>query len=106
VTTFEAWASTGQTCDAVVSGQTWHWVDPVAGAAKRPSRSHRVAGWPRFWNVDQPPPELAEDFAAVYRRVMPDSPAARRSTAALRRVGDVVRQGSRRDMAGGRVRQP
>ena len=106
MTTFEAWASTGQTCDAVVSGQTWHWVDPVAGAAKRPSRSHRVAGWPRFWNVDQPPPELAEDFAAVYRRVMPDSPAARRSTAALRRVGDVVRQGSRRDMAGARVRQP
>ena len=58
MTTFEAWAPTGQTCDAVVSGQTWHWVDPVAGAAKRPSRSHRVAGWPRFWNVDQPPPEL------------------------------------------------
>jgi hypothetical protein len=36
-------------------------MDPVAGAAKRPSRSHPVAAWPRFWNVDQPPPELAEE---------------------------------------------
>ncbi len=27
-----------------------------------------------FWNAGQPPPELAEAFAAVYRRVMPDLP--------------------------------
>jgi SAM-dependent methyltransferase len=32
--TFEAWDSAGRTFDAVVAGQAWHWVDPVAGAAK------------------------------------------------------------------------
>lgn len=30
-----------------------------------------------FWNAFQPPPDLAESFAAVYRRVMPDSPLFR-----------------------------
>src|SRR6266511_4242764 len=74
VATFEAWDSAGQAFDAVVAGQTWHWVDPVAGAATaaqvlRPGGQRAV-----FWNGDQPPPELAEAFAAVYRRVVPDSP--------------------------------
>ena len=27
-----------------------------------------------FWNVFQPPPDVAEAFAAVYRRVLPDLP--------------------------------
>ena len=34
VSTFEAWDSGGRAFDAVVAGQAWHWVDPVAGAAK------------------------------------------------------------------------
>jgi hypothetical protein len=29
-----------------------------------------------FWNVFQPPPEAAEAFSAVYRRVMPGSPVS------------------------------
>lgn len=80
VTTFEAWDPAGRAFDAVVSGQTWHWVDPVAGAAKAAEALRRGGRLAVFWNVDQPPPELAEAFAAVYRRVMPDSPVARRST--------------------------
>jgi hypothetical protein len=32
--TFEAWEPAGRTFDAVVAGQAWHWVNPVAGAAK------------------------------------------------------------------------
>jgi SAM-dependent methyltransferase len=32
--TFEAWDPAGRNFDAVVAGQAWHWVDPVAGAAK------------------------------------------------------------------------
>ncbi len=31
---FEAWDPAGREFDAVISGQSWHWVDPVAGAAK------------------------------------------------------------------------
>src|SRR5262245_17859684 len=34
VATFEAWEPAGRTFDAVVSGTAWHWIDPVAGAAK------------------------------------------------------------------------
>jgi SAM-dependent methyltransferase len=34
VSRFENWDSAGRTFDAVIAGMTWHWVDPVAGAAK------------------------------------------------------------------------
>lgn len=34
VATFEAWQAAGRNFDAVIAGQAWHWVDPVAGAAK------------------------------------------------------------------------
>ena len=62
---------------AVVAGQAWHWVDPVAGAA-RAARALRSGGrLAVFWNAFQTPPDLAEAFAAVYGRVMPDSPLLR-----------------------------
>ena len=34
VATFEAWEPAGRMFDAVVAGTEWHWIDPVAGAAK------------------------------------------------------------------------
>src|SRR5580704_18335826 len=34
VATFEEWDPAGRTFDAVIAAQAWHWVDPVAGAAK------------------------------------------------------------------------
>jgi SAM-dependent methyltransferase len=33
VARFEAWDPAGRDFDAVIAGQAWHWVDPVAGAA-------------------------------------------------------------------------
>ncbi|MGE7433887.1 MULTISPECIES: class I SAM-dependent methyltransferase [Kitasatospora] len=80
VAAFEAWDPAGRTFDAVVAGQTWHWVDPVAGAAKAAQALRPGGRLAVFWNVDQPPPELGEAFAAVYRRVLPDSLASRRWT--------------------------
>lgn len=73
VAAFEAWDPAGRTFDAVVSGQTWHWVDPVAGAAKAAAVLRPGGRLAVFWNMDQPPPEVAEAFSAVYRRVIPDS---------------------------------
>ncbi|WP_406340736.1 class I SAM-dependent methyltransferase [Streptomyces sp. NBC_00648] len=74
VAAFEAWDPGGREFDAVVAGQAWHWVDPAAGAAKA-SRVLRHGGrLAAFWNVFQLPPEVAEAFAAVYRRVLPDAP--------------------------------
>ena len=74
VAPFEAWHPADRTFDAVVSGQSWHWVDPVAGAAKAAQVLHRGGRLAVFWNILQPPPEVTEAFAAVYRRVMPDLP--------------------------------
>jgi SAM-dependent methyltransferase len=77
VASFEAWEPAGRTFDAVVAGQAWHWVDPVAGAAKA-ARVLRPGGLLAvFWNAMQVPPGLAEAFTAVYHRVMPGAPAAR-----------------------------
>ena len=33
VAKFEDWDAAGRRFDAVIAGQTWHWIDPVAGAA-------------------------------------------------------------------------
>jgi len=41
VAIFEAWDPAGRTYDAVVSGQAWHWVDPVAGQAAAATGGHR-----------------------------------------------------------------
>ncbi|MEU5428921.1 class I SAM-dependent methyltransferase [Streptomyces olivoreticuli] len=80
VAAFEAWDPAGRKFDAVVSGQAWHWVDPVAGAAKA-ARALRPGGrLAMFWNAAQLPPELLESFAEVYRRVLPDPLAARQWT--------------------------
>jgi SAM-dependent methyltransferase len=74
VATIEAWDPAGRAFDAAVSGQAWHWVDPVKGAAKA-ARALRPGGrLALFWNAFQPPPELSEAFAAVFRRAMPDAP--------------------------------
>jgi hypothetical protein len=34
VATFEGWDPAGRAFDAVIAGQSWHWVEPVAGAGK------------------------------------------------------------------------
>ncbi|NKY15990.1 class I SAM-dependent methyltransferase [Streptomyces somaliensis] len=77
VAPFEAWDPAGRSFDAVVSGQTWHWVDPVAGAAKAAEALRRGGRLAVFWNDGRPPRDLAEAFAGVYGRFAPDAPAAR-----------------------------
>lgn len=74
VATFEAWDPAGRHFDAVIAGQAWHWIDPVAGAAKAAQVLRPGARLAAFWNVFRLPPDLAEALAAVCRRVMPDAP--------------------------------
>jgi SAM-dependent methyltransferase len=86
VATIEAWDPAGRDFDAVVAGQTWHWVDPVAGAAKAAQVLRPGGRLAVFWNVFQPPPEAVEAFAAVHDRVLPGSLASgayRREASAL-----------------------
>jgi SAM-dependent methyltransferase len=74
VATIEAWEPAGRAFDAVVAGTAWHWVDPVAGAAKA-ARVLRPGGrLAPFHHVFQLPPEVTGDLAEVYRRVAPDAP--------------------------------
>jgi SAM-dependent methyltransferase len=74
VAKFEDWDPAGRAFDAVVAGQAWHWVDPVAGAAKAAQALRPGGLLALFWNAFGPPPGLGEAFAAVYRRVLPGSP--------------------------------
>ncbi|OUC91664.1 class I SAM-dependent methyltransferase [Streptosporangium minutum] len=74
VAAFESWQPAGRTFDAVIAAQSWHWVDPAAGAAKA-ARVLRPRGrLAIFGHVYEPPAEVAEPFAAAYRRAVPDSP--------------------------------
>ncbi|MFF1923293.1 class I SAM-dependent methyltransferase [Streptomyces sp. NPDC058221] len=72
--TFEDWEPAGRRFDALVAAQSWHWVDPSVGAVKA-ARVLRPRGrLAIFGHVFEPPAEVAEPFAAAFRRVAPDSP--------------------------------
>jgi SAM-dependent methyltransferase len=69
VARFEQWDPAGRVFDAVVAGQTWHWVDPVAGSAKAAAVLRPGGRLAVFWNVGDPDPDVAAGFAEVYRAV-------------------------------------
>ncbi|MFG1988517.1 class I SAM-dependent methyltransferase [Actinoplanes sp. NPDC048988] len=77
VATFERWEPRGRVFDAVVAGQAWHWVDPVAGAVKAGQVLKEDGRLTLFWNAGQPSPEAAAAFKEVYERLMPESMMAR-----------------------------
>ncbi len=78
---FEDWDPADRTFDLVVAGTSWHWIDPLAGAAKA-ARVLRPGGrLALFWNALRPTPEVADAFSAVYARVLPDSPVYQRAMA-------------------------
>jgi len=74
VATIEDWDPAGNTFDLVVAGTTWHWVDPVAGAAKVVRVLRPGGRLALFWNVAEFPPALANAAAEAFRRVLPDLP--------------------------------
>ncbi|WP_031227362.1 class I SAM-dependent methyltransferase [Streptomyces roseochromogenus] len=74
VAAFEAWQPAGRTFDSVVAAQSWHWVDPVAGTVKAARVLRPEGRLAIFGHVYEPPAEVAEPFAAAFRRVAPDSP--------------------------------
>lgn len=74
VAAFERWDTAGRTFDAVISGQTWHWIDPTGGAEKAAEALRPGGLVALFWNVFALAGDLADAFSAVYRRVLPDLP--------------------------------
>ncbi|MGW2836438.1 class I SAM-dependent methyltransferase [Streptomyces sp. NPDC001493] len=103
VATFEDWQPGDRTFDAVVAAQSWHWVDPVAGAVKA-ARVLRPGGrLAIFGHAYEPPAEVAEPLAEALRRAAPDSPfsgqPARRPLglyeAVYAKIGDRIRETGR-----------
>jgi len=100
VATFEAWDPAGRVFDAVIAAQSWHWVDPAAGVAKAAQVLRPNGRLAIFGHVFEPPAEVAEAFAAAYRRVAPGSPfssqPARRPLelyqAGYAKVADTIRE--------------
>lgn len=105
VSTFEAWEPTGRMFDVLIAAQSWHWVDPSVGAVKAAQVLRPDGRLAIFGHVFEPPAEVAEPFAAAYRRVAPDSPfsnqPARRPLEAYRagyaQIADKIRETERFD---------
>lgn len=72
--TFEEWDPAGRTFDAVVAGQSWHWVDPVAGAVKARQVLRFGGRLALFWNVGDAPEPINEAYATAFAVAVPDSP--------------------------------
>lgn len=99
VATFETWQPAGRTFDVVIAAQSWHWIDPVAGAAKAAEVLRPGGRLATFGHVFEAPAEVAEPFTAAFRRVVPDSPfgnLARRPLdlyqAMYAKIADTVRE--------------
>lgn len=107
VARFEEWDAAGRTFDAVSAGQTWHWVDPDAGAARAADVLRPGGALTVFWNAGDPPHDLAVAFAEVYQEVLPGSPLAATGTAsaatAYRQMVETAADGMRRT---GRFAEP
>jgi SAM-dependent methyltransferase len=74
VGTFEEWDPAGRMFDAIVCGTAWHWVDPLAGAAKAGRILRPGAVLAPFGHVYEPPPAVATAVTEGLSRVSPGSP--------------------------------
>jgi SAM-dependent methyltransferase len=72
VAAFEHWADRGRRFDLVISGQAWHWVQPTAGATKAAAVLGDGGRIGVFWNFGDPPAQVRERLAPVYRRLAPE----------------------------------
>jgi SAM-dependent methyltransferase len=74
VARFEDWEPAGREFDAVVAGQAWHWVDPVAGAAKAAAVLRPGGRLAVFGHAFDAPEVVNRALAEAFARVAPDSP--------------------------------
>lgn len=79
VATFEDWDPDGRTFDGLTAAQSWHWVDPVAGATKAAQVLRPGGLLAIFGHVYEPPAEIADAFAVALASVAPETPFASRS---------------------------
>jgi SAM-dependent methyltransferase len=91
---FESWDDRGRTFDLVACAQAWHWVEPVAGAAKAARVLTAGGTLALFWNYDDVDAQTRQAIDTVYARLAPDlhhvGPAPRRD---IRPYADDLRAG-------------
>ncbi|MGW5049684.1 class I SAM-dependent methyltransferase [Actinokineospora sp. NPDC004072] len=73
VAAFERWRPRGRVFDAVVAGQAWHWVDPVAGAAAAAAVLRPGGLFTALWHVPAPPPQVGAALSTALRALPPGS---------------------------------
>lgn len=71
ISSFESWDSAGRVFDRITAGQSWHWIDPVAGAEQAASLLRSGGRLCVFWNIAEMPGDLEAAVADVYRRLAP-----------------------------------
>jgi SAM-dependent methyltransferase len=71
---FETWPAAGRRFDLIVSGQAWHWIDPVAGALKAFSVLRPGGALALFWNIGDVDEPIGAALDAVYAEVAPSMP--------------------------------
>lgn len=71
VSPFEQWDPRGRSFDVLTAGQSWHWVQPEAGAAQA-ARVLRPGGRIGvFWNYGRRDHALSPRFSEIYDRLAP-----------------------------------
>jgi SAM-dependent methyltransferase len=71
VVTFEAWDPAGRTFDLVVSGQAWHWIDPVVGPTKAAALLPGGGRLAVFWNLATHDPQTRALLDRAYAQNAP-----------------------------------
>ena len=74
VAKFESWDPAGREFDAVVAGQSWHWVDAEAGPPKVASVLRPGGVFVALWHVFGTPEPIADAYVAAYDKVAPETP--------------------------------
>jgi len=87
VARFELWDIGERRFDLLISGQAWHWIEPRAGAVRAAAALRDGGRICLFWNRGDPPEQVCERLAPIYRRLAPEIEI---ETAALQRRGMVV----------------
>jgi SAM-dependent methyltransferase len=72
VGTIEEWDPKGRQFDLLVAAQSWHWVDPEAGARQAASVLRPGGRIGLFWNQSYPADDVRALMAPVYAAVAPE----------------------------------
>jgi SAM-dependent methyltransferase len=67
----EDWDPRGRRFDLVISGQAWHWVEPVAGTRAVAAALRPAGRFGAFWNAGHHRPALRARFDEIYARLAP-----------------------------------